>query len=67
MPNQIKIDQVEKSTSRLKEASGIYFASYTGMNVIQATEFRKLCRETNVDYSITKNTLIKIRILYKNR
>ena len=60
MPNQIKLDIVEKSTDRLKEASGIYFASYTGMNVIQATEFRKLCRETNVDYSITKNTLIKI-------
>ena len=60
MPNQIKLDTVEKSTDRLKEASGIYFASYTGMNVNQATEFRKLCRETNVDYSITKNTLIKI-------
>ena len=38
----------------------IYFANYTGMNVIQATEFRKLCRERNVSYSITKNTLIKI-------
>ena len=60
MPNQVKLDIVEKSTDRLKEASGIYFASYTGMNVNQATEFRKLCRETNVDYSITKNTLIKI-------
>ena len=60
MPNQVKLDIVEKSTGRLKEASGIYFASYTGMNVNQATEFRKLCRETNVDYSITKNTLIKI-------
>ena len=60
MPNQIKIDKVEQSTSRLKEASGIYFASYTGMDVKQATELRKLCRETNVDYSITKNTLIKI-------
>ena len=60
MPNQIKINQVEKSTSRLKEASGIYFASYTGMNVNQATEFRKLCRETHVDYSVTKNTLIRI-------
>ena len=60
MPNQVKLDIVDKSTSRLKEASGIYFASYTGMNVNQATEFRKLCRGTNVDYSITKNTLIKI-------
>ena len=60
MPNQVKLDIVEKSTSRLREASGIYFASYTGMNVNQATEFRKLCRETSVKYSITKNTLIKI-------
>ena len=60
MPNQIKIDQVEKSTNRLKEASGIYFASYTGMNVNQATAFREICRDTNVDYSVTKNTLIKI-------
>ena len=60
MPNQIKIDQVERSTNRLKEASGIYFASYTGMNVNQATAFREICRDTNVDYSITKNTLIKI-------
>ena len=67
MPNQVKLDIVEKSTDRLKEASGIYLASYTGMSVIQATEFRKLCRETNVDYSITKNTLIKnVNILFPN-
>ena len=60
MPNQIKLEIVEKSTDVLKEATGIYFAKYTGMNVVQATEFRKLCRETNVSYSITKNTLVKI-------
>ena len=60
MPNQFKIDIVEESTTRLKEASGIYFAKYTGMNVIQATEFRKACRETSVEYSVVKNTLIKI-------
>ena len=44
MPNQIKLEIVEKSTDVLKEATGIYFAKYTGMNVVQATEFRKLCR-----------------------
>ena len=60
MPNQFKIDVVEKSTTRLKEATGIYFAKYTGMNVIQATEFRKVCRETSVEYSVIKNTLLKI-------
>lgn len=60
MPNQDKINLVEKSTGKLKEATGIYFARYTGMNVIQVTEFRKLCRENNVKYEVTKNTLVKI-------
>ena len=30
------------------------------MNVIQVTEFRKLCRENNINYEVTKNTLTKI-------
>tara|TARA_B100001123_G_C15257647_1_gene1005323 strand:+ start:31 stop:462 length:432 start_codon:yes stop_codon:yes gene_type:complete len=30
------------------------------MNVQQATEFRKLCRENNVSYTVTKNTLAKL-------
>ena len=58
MPNQEKINIVEKSTQKFKDASGIYFAKYTVMNVDQATEFRKLCRENNVSYTITKNTFI---------
>ena len=37
MPNQFKIDIVKQSTTRLKEATGIYFAKYTGMNVVQAS------------------------------
>ena len=45
MPNQEKINIVEESTQKFKDASGIYFAKYTGMNVDQATKFRKLCRE----------------------
>ena len=57
MPNQFKIDIVEQSTARLKEATGIYFAKYTGMNVIQATEFRKACRETSVEYIKEVNEL----------
>jgi len=62
MPNQEKIDIVEKSTQKFKEASGIYFTKYTGINVEQATEFRKLCRESNVQYAIVKNTLTKIAV-----
>ena len=62
MPNQEKINIVEESTQKFKDASGIYFAKYTGMNVDQATEFRKLCRENNVSYTVTKNTLTKIAV-----
>tara|TARA_B100001540_G_scaffold224993_1_gene199197 strand:+ start:487 stop:1008 length:522 start_codon:yes stop_codon:yes gene_type:complete len=62
MPNQEKINIVEESTQKFKEASGIYFTRYTGMNVEQATEFRKLCRENNIQYTITKNTLTKIAV-----
>ena len=60
MPNQEKINIVEKSTNRFKEANGIYFTKYTGVNVIQATALRKAFRETNVEYSVTKNNLVKI-------
>ena len=69
MPNQEKINIVGESTKRFTEASGIYLAKYTGMNVEQATEFRKLCRENNVIYTVIKNTLTKIAIKnagYKN-
>ena len=62
MPNQEKIDIVEESTQKFKDASGIYFAKYTGMNVEQATHFRKLCRKSNIDYEIVKNTLTKIAV-----
>lgn len=60
MPNQEKINIVEESTQRLKDASGIYLTKYTGMNVAQATEYRKLCREINVEYVVVKNNLVKI-------
>ena len=62
MPNQEKINIVEESTQKFKDASGIYFAKYTGMNVDQATEFRKLCRENKINYTIVKNTLTKIAV-----
>ena len=62
MPNQEKINIVDKSTQKFKDASGIYFTKYTGMNVEQATSFRKLCRESDIDYKIVKDTLTKIAV-----
>ena len=60
MPNQNKIDIVKNTEKKINESVALYFTKYTGMNVVQATEFRKVCRETSVEYSFVKNTLIKI-------
>ena len=60
MPNKVKVNIVQESTKMFEDASGIYFAKYTGMSVQQATEFRKICRENNVNYTVIKNTLAKI-------
>ena len=60
MPNQEKINIVEKSTQKFKDASGIYFAKYTGMNVEQASMLRQDFTDNSVEFSVSKNTLTKI-------
>jgi len=60
MPNVQKIEIIDQLTQKFSSSSGIYFTSYTGMNVVQATELRKQFRENGVDYLVSKNTLTKI-------
>jgi len=60
MPNAHKIEIVDLLTQKFDNASAIYFTSYTGMSVVQATELRKQFRESGVDYFVSKNTLTKI-------
>ena len=38
----------------------IYFTKYTGLSVPEITKFRKLCTESSIDFTVTKNTLTKI-------
>ena len=60
MPNEHNIEIVAQLTQKFDSASGIYFTCYTGMDVVQTTEFRKQCRDSGVDYYVSKNTLTKI-------
>ena len=60
MPNEHKIEMVDKLTQKFDNSSAIYFTSYTGMKVGQATNLRKQFRENGVDYFVSKNTLTKI-------
>ena len=60
MPNENKIKVVKNIEEKFKNASGLYFTKYTGMNVAQATELRKIFKQNSVEYKVTKNTLTKI-------
>ena len=60
MPNPNKIEVVDQLTKKIKDASGIYFTCYTGLNVMKVTELRKKFRDNGVDYFVSKNTLTKI-------
>ena len=60
MPTELKSKIIQDACGRIKESSGIYFTNYTGMSVKQATDLRKQFRDSNVEYLVTKNTLMKI-------
>jgi large subunit ribosomal protein L10 len=59
MPNQQNIETVETFSSKFKEASGIYFTDYLGLNVKQITELRKKFTADSVEFYVIKNTLAK--------
>ena len=60
MPSNININKVDELTENFKQTSSIYFTKYTGMSVLQATEFRAECNKHSVRYIVSKNTLTKI-------
>ncbi len=60
MPSQINIKKVEQLTDKFKNSSALYFAKYTGMDVIQAAKLRMEFSDNNVDFLVSKNTLTKL-------
>ena len=60
MSKKIKEDIVSYLENNLKMSKGIYFTSYTGLNVSQMTDLRNQFRDENVTFKISKNTLTKI-------
>ena len=62
MPNQEKIKVVDNLTEKIKKASALYFAKYTGMNVEQATVLRQSFSDSSVEFLVSKNTLTKIAV-----
>ena len=60
MPNKKNISTVQELTDKLSRAKSIYFTDYLGLNVSDVTSLRKKFFESNVEYLVVKNTLLKI-------
>jgi len=60
MPNTKNIEQVEELTDKLGRANAIYITEYLGLNVEDITELRHEFHSNEVEYKVSKNTLIKL-------
>ena len=60
MPNKKNISNVKELTDKLSRAKSIYFTDYLGLNVSDVTILRKKFFDSNVEYLVVKNTLLKI-------
>ena len=60
MPTPQKAQVIEETRQRFENCSGVYFTNYQGINVAQVTKLRDKFREKNVEYKVSKNTLIRI-------
>lgn len=60
MPNKKNIQQVEELTEKLGRAKAVYVTQYLGLNVEDVTELRREFHANDVEYLVTKNTLLKL-------
>ena len=60
MPNQKNISNVKELSDKISRAKSIYFTDYLGLNVSDVTSLRKKFFDSNVEYVVVKNTLLKI-------
>jgi large subunit ribosomal protein L10 len=59
MPTPEKIQIVDQTRERIKDASGFFLADFTGMSVQKLSLLRQKCRQRQVQFRVIKNTLLK--------
>ena len=60
MPNQKNIKIVKELSDKISKAKSMYFTDYLGLNVSDVTNLRKKFFESDIEYIVVKNTLLKI-------
>ena len=58
----LKVEKVAEIVEKLKNAESVTVVSYTGLTVEQDTNLRRQCRESDVDYCVLKNRLVKLAL-----
>jgi large subunit ribosomal protein L10 len=54
-----KIERVEELRDLLRDAKSVILNDFTGLNVADISELRRVCRKAGVSYRVIKNTLAK--------
>ena len=62
MPSEKNIRHAEELTEKLSKAKAVYFTDYLGMNVGDLTKLRSSFFKAGVEYSVAKNSLLKLAI-----
>lgn len=62
MPKPEKIEAVAKMKEMFETSDTFFITDYQGLNVADMTDLRNKLRNSNVQYLIAKNTLLKIAI-----
>ena len=60
MPSVKNINSVKELSVKLDKAKAIYFTDYLGLDVVSVTKLRKNFVEKDVEFTVEKNTLIKL-------
>ena len=60
MPSNKNLKEVKSLTEKLDKANAIYFTDYLGLDVVSITKLRKEFVSNDVEFTIAKNTLIKL-------
>jgi large subunit ribosomal protein L10 len=62
MPTVEKEQEIAALAERVEGARSVVLAEYAGLNVEKVTALRRKCRESGIEYRVTKNTLLKLAL-----
>ena len=60
MPSTKNINAVKSLSDKLEKAKAVYFTDYLGLDVVSITQLRKEFVMKDVEFTIAKNTVIKL-------